>query len=129
MFPCLIKMILGCWQQTHFLYTFRYLCDLRLTIKIQSCWDRAMFSHYELSLAALGLQSWVVVSDRGYSLSRLKHLYMFLYRKCLFPHLSQSTGASYSWGLSSLLLRQILSWQSKTVFWTKSSPGKQIFLF
>ena len=37
-----------------------------------------MFSHYELSLATLGLQSWLVVSDRVYSLSRLKHL-LFVY--------------------------------------------------
>ena len=49
-------------------------------------------------------------------------------QKMFIPHLSQSPSAGYSWGLSSLLLRKILSWPSKTVFWTNWSAGKEIFL-
>ena len=59
---------------------------------------------------------------------RLNWTDIFLYRKCLFPTFLSPQSVSYSWELSSLLLRQILSWQPKTVFWTNWSAGKEIFL-
>ena len=44
-----------------------------------------MFSHYELSLAALGLQSSVVVSDREYTLEQTKTFIYVPLQKMFIP--------------------------------------------